>query len=152
MWNGLLTSESYQGNAKTLFHNDILEDEEKLWEASRKGNAECVRAILSQKMVNLNTQVGSRWSCTPWWSCTPLNSAAMYGRTSVVKILLDRGADPNKTSVHGRTPLHWATQNGLEDVVQVLLDAGQIMIKQMIMEEHHLMLPIVMATKQLSEF
>ena len=38
MWNCLLTSDSYQSTAKSLFHNDIRRDEEKLWDATREGN------------------------------------------------------------------------------------------------------------------
>ena len=37
----------------------------------------------------------------------------------IVKMLLSRGADPNRADVTGWTPLHMAAQSGHKDVVNV---------------------------------
>lgn len=48
--------------------------------------------------------------------------AALHGNTSVVKLLLDRGANPNKTNPLGATALHWAAGDPAK--VTLLLAAG----------------------------
>ena len=61
--------------------------------------------------------------------CAPLFKAAQGGHKEVVQILLDRGADPNKTNSWGKTPLHGAVmqlnaRKGHKEVVQLLLNRG----------------------------
>ncbi len=51
-----------------------------------------------------------------------LQLAAMYGRTQVVKLLLDAGANPKLQSETGTQALHWAVSNGHSEVVQLLLE------------------------------
>ncbi len=53
-----------------------------------------------------------------------LHSAAAGSHCEIVKLLLERGADPAATQGGGYTPLHSAAQNGDEDSVEALLDAG----------------------------
>ena len=48
----------------------------------------------------------------------------LISHRDVVQLLLDRGADPNKTDKDGMTALHCAAFNGNKDVVQLLLDRG----------------------------
>ena len=43
----------------------------------------------------------------------------MAGYADIVKMLLSRGADPNRADVTGWTPLHMAAQSGHKDVVNV---------------------------------
>jgi ankyrin repeat protein len=43
---------------------------------------------------------------------------------TLVRLLLEHGADPNATRRDGMTPLHTAAWRGLPAVVQELLDAG----------------------------
>jgi ankyrin repeat protein len=50
--------------------------------------------------------------------------AAKYGRLPVVRLLLDRGADPAGADHDGMTPLHWAAAHGRLDVVEELLRRG----------------------------
>jgi hypothetical protein len=51
-------------------------------------------------------------SC-PLLGSTPLINAIFgCGSTSVVRFLLDRGANPNKADTEGFTPLHYATMTG----------------------------------------
>jgi ankyrin repeat protein len=41
-----------------------------------------------------------------------------------VRLLLDRGADPDYKDVDGRTPLWWAAWEGQDAVVRLLLNKG----------------------------
>jgi ankyrin repeat protein len=56
---------------------------------------------------------------------TSLHWASLKGHASVVRLLLDRGADVGaRTTPLGDTPLHWASGWGHESVVRLLLDGG----------------------------
>ena len=51
---------------------------------------------------------------------TPLISAAINGHVKVVELLLDKGADVNKTDKDGNTALKLATQYGHSETVTLL--------------------------------
>ena len=57
---------------------------------------------------------------------TPLSMAAKYGHEDVVKLLLGKGADPNKAGRRKWTPLHMAAANryGPIGVSRILMDRG----------------------------
>ena len=66
---------------------------------------------------------------------TPLHYAAMDGHKKIVKLLLEKGANPNSTGRNGATPLHlassgWHPSSGegekedFKQVIKLLLDAG----------------------------
>ena len=60
----------------------------------------------------------------------PLHSAAAGKHEKIVKLLLDRGADPNVREQGGFTPLHAAAQNGdLETIRALLLGGADLTIK-----------------------
>lgn len=50
-----------------------------------------------------------------------LSSAAYLSNESLVKLLLEHGADVNARTVHGSTALHFARE---EKIIQLLLDKG----------------------------
>lgn len=54
---------------------------------------------------------------------TPLFLATNKGHTDIVKLLLDKGADP-KPATDGPTPLELATKQGRTEIVDMLLNAG----------------------------
>jgi ankyrin repeat protein len=55
---------------------------------------------------------------------TPLGTAATFGANEIAEILLDHGADTEKTADHGNTPLHSAAANGNRSLVELLLARG----------------------------
>jgi ankyrin repeat protein len=55
---------------------------------------------------------------------TPLGYAARWGHVEMVKVLLDSGADPNKSGASWSTPLSWARRKHHAQVETLLLDAG----------------------------
>ena len=55
---------------------------------------------------------------------TPLGYAARWGHIEMVKLLLDSGADPNKSGAPWSTPLSWARRKHHAQVETLLLDAG----------------------------
>ncbi|WP_021166582.1 Ankyrin repeat protein [Sporomusa ovata DSM 2662] len=55
---------------------------------------------------------------------TPLHAASAYGRTPIVRLLLDQGADINARDKDGQTALMKAVWNSHANVVTVLLQRG----------------------------
>jgi ankyrin repeat protein len=49
--------------------------------------------------------------------------ACRFGRPTVARALLDKGADATITDVHGWNALHWAAYGGSVACAKVLLDA-----------------------------
>ena len=99
-WHELLTSDSYQKRAKVVFHEGIWKDENNLWSAAEAGNVAKVKRFLSH-LVDVNCARGER-------DDTPLIQAAKCGHEVVIKMLLDKGANPNKRNKYGLFPLQAA--------------------------------------------
>ena len=81
--------------------------------AMLSGSKEAVQALLPADL-SLQDERGD----------TPLILAAKSGRESLVKLLIERGADVNGKGGHGRTPLMAAIHHGRVVLVPVLLAAG----------------------------
>ena len=141
-WNKLLTSESFQKKAN-VFKEKIKRDQDAVWWAVANGNAEKIVSLLSTGLVDVNywyadgryddrdRDHSSDLSLSKEYFCrgychgkTLLSKAAMCGRSNVVKILLDEGAEFDKANYLGETPLYLAAWQNHPDAVQVLLDAG----------------------------
>ena len=116
-WNDLLTSESIQRMGKSIFCEDIHEE---LQQVAREGNTDKVRRIFSSGMVDMRYMT-ERYG-------TPLLLAAKNGHKDVVKLLLDKGVEPDQICWNNGksewTPLQMAAKYGHKDVVQILLDRG----------------------------
>ncbi|MET0962050.1 MAG: ankyrin repeat domain-containing protein [Noviherbaspirillum sp.] len=59
-----------------------------------------------------------------WQGQTPLIAAAGAGRHAVLKLLIDAGAEVNKSDAHRLTPLMHAAHHGHFDAVEMLLNHG----------------------------
>jgi outer membrane protein assembly factor BamB len=89
---------------------------ERLWRAARTGDAKAVAAEL-EAGVDVN-------SATTYKS-TALSFACDRGHAEVVKLLLERGANPNITDTfYNATPLTWAQMGKHYEVITALLQAG----------------------------
>ena len=94
-WRELLSTASYQKRLyEILIEKQVNEAE--LFRASKEGSVEDVKKLVFNNMVDVNVQLCQE---------TPLIAAAGRGHPEVVKILLDGGANTNKTNRLGRTPL-----------------------------------------------
>ena len=122
-WEKLMTSESFREKGRSVFKEEISEDEYQLWNMAAQGNAKEVIALLSNGMVDVN-RVQPHIHFHVSYGSTPLWVAAKRGHSHVVKLLLERGAEFDKPDGFGITPLHRASYSGHKDVVKVLLDAG----------------------------
>ncbi|KAK2600219.1 hypothetical protein QQS21_005015 [Conoideocrella luteorostrata] len=97
-------------------------------EASIMDNAAIVPYAL--RISHPDSKSYSAWSRIYWWTTeikatdfTDLLVSSYFGHTSVVKLLLERGADVEaKDSEYSRTPLSWAAKNGHDAVVKLLLE------------------------------
>ena len=119
-WNDLLTSDSYLKKAKSIFHEEILEDQKKLLYASLDGNTKDVKSLLHSGLVDVNF-VDRRYFVLP------IAVAAGKGHKEVVQVLLDHGADvnsENRSDLGFITPLQFATDGGNLEVMKLLLDRG----------------------------
>jgi ankyrin repeat protein len=58
------------------------------------------------------------------YQCTPLGMAARWGHTSMVKYLLDQGADPIKAGATWASPLSWSKKRNLSEIQEILVKSG----------------------------
>lgn len=84
--------------------------------AARKGDVAAVKAFLD-KGVDVNTKTR--------YGATALSYACDKGHTEVVRLLLERGADPDvKDTFYGATPMGWAAPKGYTEIVKLLIEKG----------------------------
>ena len=118
-WREILKSESFQKRAKALFAAEITMDQAKLTNACREGDIEKINGLLSTDLLNINLRVNQD---------SPLIVAAYAGKVNAVKLLLERGADPNIVDEDRDTALHNCiiddVNQGHINCVHVLLDSG----------------------------
>lgn len=82
-----------------------------LFLAVRDGSLKAARALLDWPKTNVETRTANDES--------PLMMAALKGHTEIVRKLIDRNADVNKT---GWTPLHYAATSGHLAIIELLLE------------------------------
>lgn len=113
-----------------------------LMEAARSGNEQAVKVLLA---AGANAEARDDTGMTPLTAAVvagrtvvvallvqgalgsldpALQLAAMEGHTSVIAVLMDKGASPHATSVDGRTPMMFAAQYGHTEAARLLRQRG----------------------------
>lgn len=88
-----------------------------LFRATREGNTDMVKALLSSPGADVNA--------TDERGSTPLLEAARYGHEDVCLVLIAAGANLKAKDRDGKTALMLAVQGDHDDVVRVLKQAGE---------------------------
>jgi ankyrin repeat protein len=86
------------------------------FEAAERGDAGRVEELLSER-PDLADETDGR-------TLSALHYAASEGHAGVVRILLDRGADPRISALGGMTPLFLAAAGGHAEVAVILVERG----------------------------
>ena len=76
---------------------------------------EAIECLLNNPHIIINQQNNSGY--------TALLIALFRGRKSIIKLLLDAGADPELANYEGLTPLQAAQQTGNQEVIDLIQDA-----------------------------
>jgi ankyrin repeat protein/catechol 2,3-dioxygenase-like lactoylglutathione lyase family enzyme len=93
----------------------------RFFDACGKGDVEALRRLLAED-PGLTRMSNPRGQYSGW---TGLHTAAKSAHVDALRLLLERGADPNARESGDNTyPLHWAAAHGHLESVRVLLDAG----------------------------
>ena len=104
----------------------ISDKNAKLIQASEKGNVADVQAVLTDG-ADINATEVREYSGVYVRGLTALMMASANGRTEVVKLLLDKGADVNvKSNIDDvdYTALKVAKKNKRKDIIEILEKAG----------------------------
>jgi ankyrin repeat protein len=87
-----------------------------LFRATREGNTDMVRSLLSAPGVDVNA--------TDERGSTPLLEAARFGHDNICRMLIAAGANLRAKDRDGKTALQLAIQGNHDEVVRVLKQAG----------------------------
>ncbi len=89
---------------------------ERFFKAAKSNDIKTLKELLDNGIdVNVKSQYGA----------TALTFAADKSRVEAVKLLLERGANPNaEDSFYGSTPFYWAIFKGNTEIIRFLLDHG----------------------------
>src|SRR5574343_444990 len=86
--------------------------------ASMAGDTDVLETILNKKSCDINYMTENDFGVTA------IIASVKYNRINCLKILLDTGADPNKSNNFGDSPLMLASCYGYLDCARLLLNAG----------------------------
>ena len=92
----------------------------KTYVAACNGDLDVLKA-LAHRDASIDEPNPFSGGCPGW---RPIMIAAAEGKAEAVKILLEKGADPNVTNAKGRTALMFAARYGYDSIVDDLLNAG----------------------------
>ncbi|MED4752797.1 ankyrin repeat domain-containing protein [Brevibacillus choshinensis] len=89
--------------------------------ASEKGHVEIVHELLTTTDINVNHTNTCGW--TPLIEAIILNDGGERQQT-IIKMLIEHGANVHMVDKYGVTPLTLARQKGYTEIEQILLEAG----------------------------
>ena len=95
------------------------EKPDNLYDAIRRSDFLTVKSFLDKKKKKVDINAPD-----PEFKMPPLHIAALYGKTKVAELLLNRGANVQQRDDGNRTALHGAAFLGRVGVVRLLLDRG----------------------------
>ena len=142
-WHELLTSERLQRRMMSVYNDQYWDEQNKLLQASKDGEVDKVRRLLSNGMASVNCGYKSLREAEEGSSvATPLGEAVAACNMNVAMVLLRAGADPTKINEidkesylnyrverperrKSQTHLYLAAREGRLDVVQFFLDLGE---------------------------
>jgi len=99
---------------ETVIKTMLTESGSLLHRAVEAGQEDLVRDLLGKKDTNVNEQAEFGW--------TALLYASAQGYPSIVRTLLEAGANPDLGNVHGITPIMYGARYGNTDVTRLLID------------------------------
>ena len=111
--------------ADFLFHNGADPDvwnnygRNPLHATADSGNLEVARKLIEYNPAYIKARDGTGWTPLHWAS-----GSSHFRDGSVLRLLLEHGADINAQNQAGRTPLHKASYSGMLEVVRLLLEHG----------------------------
>ncbi|MFC1836055.1 ankyrin repeat domain-containing protein [Thermodesulfobacteriota bacterium] len=114
--------------AKTLLDRGAKVDstnsdgETALIEAAGSGHSTTV-ALLLDHGADVNHRAKTGYNAL-WDACSSLTKPGVAIDASLIRLLLDRGAEVNIGTIHGMTSLNWAVHAGDMPAVELLLDHG----------------------------
>ena len=115
-WRELLSTERYKKRFEELLI-EKKENEMKLFNACELGNAEEVKRLICDHMVNVDIVNEAEY-----FQPTPLMVAVRRGHYEIIKTLLEHGADIEKAGAYGHNPLMWAAISNI--IFAVLVGNG----------------------------
>ena len=103
--------------AQLLIDAGAYADGAALKSAARGGKADMARLLI-------RNGAPAETEAEPQGGRTALMDAAAGGHREIIQLLIDHGANPNRTNDRGETALMFAVSAGVEGTVKVLLDNG----------------------------
>lgn len=92
--------------------------------AARNGNTPIVQCLLDEFDVDMEQEGTVKIDGDLIECCTPLWMASLGGHLAIVRLLLERGAEVNHTTLTNSTPLRAASFNGHTEVIRCLITHG----------------------------
>ncbi|MEG7523874.1 MAG: ankyrin repeat domain-containing protein [Chromatiales bacterium] len=97
---------------------------ERLFEACESGCLNEVMSLIAPKFLFISLASKVELNTIDKNGNAPLHIASKNGHNTIVKILIDKGADANLTNKNGDTPLNWALIKGNEDIAEFIIGKG----------------------------
>lgn len=130
--NTAITSDNINDNGKTLLHI-----------ATEQGHVNVVKLFIKEYKANVNSISDG--------FITPLHMAAKSGKCELLKVLLDFGADIERTNCKNLSAFHFAVLTGHEEAVELLLNHGASINEKNIYDETGLSIAIEKSHTQVAK-